>query len=135
MKTWNCAAAPEAAIPSIIGSILRMTRSVSSLRTHHRIAVFAVIGSLPVTRADTGVTAATGFAERMMNSPMVAFQKPITDHGSVTANSTTRMKSTTPKPPAVSANDSSQTSPIIEAATIRVKNTRRAVSGSAGAAA
>ena len=80
-----------------------MTRSVSSLRTHHRIAVFAVIGSSPVTRADTGVTAATGLAERMMNSPMVAFQKPITDHGSVMANSTTRMRSSGPKPPADSA--------------------------------
>ena len=34
---------------------------------------------------------------------MVAFQKPITDQGSVTANITTRMKSTTPKPPADSA--------------------------------
>ena len=54
----------------------------------------------------------------MMNSPMVAFQKPITDHGSVMANSTTRMKSITPKPPAESANDSSQTSPTIEASTI-----------------
>ena len=93
MKTWNCAAAPEAAIPSIIGSMLRMTRSASSLRTHHRIAVLAVIGSSPVTRAATGVTAATGSAERMMKRPMVAFQKPITDQGSVTANSTTRMKS------------------------------------------
>ena len=116
MKTWNCAAAPDAAIPSIIGSMLRMTRSVSSLRTHHRIAVFAVIGSLPVTRAETGVTAATGFFERMMKRPIVAFQKPITDHGSVTANSTARVRSTRPKPPAVSANDSRQTRPIIEAA-------------------
>ena len=94
---------PEAAIPSIIGSMLRMTRSVSSLRTHQRIAVLAVIGSSPVTRADTGVTAATGSAERMMKSPMVAFQKPITDQGSVMTNSTTRMKSTAVKPPAVSA--------------------------------
>ena len=68
-----------------------------------------------------------------MKRPMVAFQKPITDHGSVTANSTTRMKSTTPKPPAVSPKASSQTRPIIEAATIRVKKMRRAVSGSAGA--
>ena len=103
MKTWNLSAAPEAAIPSIIGSMLRMTRSVSSLRTHQRIAVFAVIGSSPRTRAETGVTAATGSAERMMKSPMVAFQKPITDQGSVMTNSTTRMKSTTVKPPAVSA--------------------------------
>ena len=51
----------------------------------------------------TGVTAATGLAERMMKSPMVAFQKPITDQGSVMTNSTTRMKSTAVKPPAVSA--------------------------------
>ena len=68
-----------------------------------------------------------------MNSPMVAFQKPITDQGSVMANSTTRMKSITPKPPADSANASSQISPTIEASTIRVKKTRRPVSGSAGA--
>ena len=94
-------------------------------------AVFAVIGSSPATRAETGVTAATGLAERMMNSPMVAFQKPITDHGSVIANNTTRMKSITPKPPAVSANDNSEISPTIEASTIRVKNTRRPASGSA----
>ncbi len=70
-----------------------------------------------------------------MKRPMVAFQKPITDHGSVMANITTRMKSTDPKPPAVSPKASSQIRPIIEAATIRVKNTRRAVSGSAGAGA
>ncbi len=104
MKTWNCPAAPDAASPSIIGSMLRMTRSVSSLRTHHSTAVRAVIGSSPRTRAETGVTAATGSAEKRINaSPMVAFQKPITDQGSVTANITTRMKSTTPKPPADSA--------------------------------
>ena len=136
MKTWNLLAPRRlAAMPSIIGSMLRMTRSVSSLRTHHRMAVLAVIGSSPVTRAETGVTAATGLAERMMNSPMVAFQKPITDHGRVTANSTTRMKSISPKPPADSANDSSQMSPTIEASTIRVKKTRRPVSGSADAVA
>ena len=100
MKTWNCAAAFEAAIPSIIGSMLRMTRSVSSLRTHHRIAVLAVRGSSPLTRADTGVTAATGSAEkRIRNSPTVQFQ-PITDQGRVTANMSTRIKSVMPKPPA-----------------------------------
>jgi hypothetical protein len=97
-------------------------------------AVFAVIGSSPVTRAETGVTAATGLAERMTNSPMVAFQNPMTDHGSVIANSTTRIRSITPKPPAVSANASSQISPAIEASTISAKKTRRAVSGSAGVA-
>ena len=122
-------------MPSIIGSMLRMTRSASSLRTHHRIAVFAVIGSSPFTRAETGVTAATGSAERMMKSPKVAFQKPITDQGSVTANSTTRMKSTTPKPPADRAKDSSQTSPTIEPRTTSAKKTRRPVSGSADGAA
>ena len=50
----------RATSPSIIGSMLRMTRSVSSLRMHTRIAVDAMIGSSPVTRAETGVTAATG---------------------------------------------------------------------------
>ena len=121
IKTWNCRATFAATIPSIIGSILRITRSVSSLRTHQRIAVFVVIGSSPATRAETGVTAATGLAERMMNRPIVAFQKPMTDHGRVTANSTTRTKSTMPKPPAVRAKANSQTSPTIEAATIRLR--------------
>ena len=84
--------------------MLRMTRSVSSLRTHHSTAVLVVIGSSPRTRAETGVTAATGSAEkRIRASPMVAFQKPITDQGSVTANIATKMKSTTPKPPADNA--------------------------------
>ena len=41
-------------------------------------------------RAAAGVTAATGSrAKRMITSPMVAFQKPMTDQGSVTANSAT----------------------------------------------
>ena len=69
-----------------------------------------------------------------MNSPMVAFQKPITDQGRVTANISTRMKSMTPKPPAERAKDKSQISPAIEARTIRAKNMRRPVSGSAGVA-
>ena len=70
-----------------------------------------------------------------MNSPMVAFQKPITDHGSVMANSTTSTRSSAVKPPAVRANDNSQISPTIEASTMAVKKTRRAVSGSEGGAA
>src|SRR3954451_25144084 len=85
----------------------------------------------PRTRAETGVTAATGSAERMMKSPMVAFQKPITDQGSVMANSTTRTKSSAVKTPAVSAYESSQISPIIEASTMTVKNARRRVRGAA----
>ena len=53
-----------------------------------RIAVEAVIGSSPRTRPAIGVTATTGSrAKRMIKSPMVAFQKLITVHGRVTANS------------------------------------------------
>ena len=69
----------------------RTTRSGGSLRMHSRIAVEAVIGSSPRTRPAAGVTAATGSrAKRMIRRPMVAFQKPITYQGSVTANSATR---------------------------------------------
>ena len=77
----------------IIGSRWRMTRSGGSLRMQTRIAVEAVIGSSPRDAAAAGVTAATGSrANRMIRKPMVAFQKPITIQGSVTANSTTRTK-------------------------------------------
>src|SRR5262249_19619187 len=61
-----------------------------------------------------GVTAATGSgAKRMIASPMAAFQKPITYQGSVTANSTTRTRSTQPKPPGESAITASQTRPAM----------------------
>ena len=44
------------------------------------------IGTSPDTRPADGVTATTGSrAKSMMTRPMVAFQKPITSHGKVTA--------------------------------------------------
>ncbi len=74
--------------PFIIGSRLRITRSGSSLRMHTRTAVDAVIASFPRMPAAIGITAAIGSgAKRMMKNPIVAFQKPATIHGSVTANS------------------------------------------------
>ena len=94
----------RAARPSSSGDRWRMIRSGGSLRMQTRMAVEAVIGSSPRTRAAAGVTEATGSrAKRMMRRPMVAFQKPITNHGSVTANRTTRTRSTASKPPAESA--------------------------------
>ena len=102
---------------------------------HTRIAVEAVIGSSPRTRAAAGVTKATGSrAKRMMRRPMVAFQKPMTDHGSVTANRTTRTRSTASKPPADSATVSSQIKPAIEAPTSAQNSRRRRVSKPGGAA-
>ena len=61
----------------------------SSLRTHNRIAVDAVTGSSPLTRAVDGITAMAGSAaKRMMMKPITAFQNPATIQGKVTANST-----------------------------------------------
>ena len=78
-----------------------MTRSGGSSRMQTRMAVDATIGSRPETRPADGVTAATGSrAKRMMMKPMVAFQKPMTIHGSVTANSVTSSRSPGPNPPA-----------------------------------
>ena len=68
------------------------------------IAVDDTIGSCPDTRPADGVTATTGSrANSMITRPMVAFQKPITSHGSVTANSITSSRSPGLKPPADSA--------------------------------
>ena len=112
-----------------------MTRSGGSLRMQTRIAVEAVIGSSPRTRPATGVTAATGSrAKRMINRPMVAFQKLITVQGSVIANSTTSAQSRTPNVPADSAMTSSQTMPMSDRATSAKNNACRRASGSGGAA-
>ena len=72
----------------------------------------------------------------MMKKPMVAFQKPITDQGSVTANSTTRMKSTTAEAAGRQrVATSSQISPAIEASTTSgEEDAPPRSSGSAGAA-
>ena len=65
------------------------------------IAVEAVIGSSPRTRATDGTTVATGSrANRIRMKPMAAFQKPITDHGMVSAKKRRRRASARPKPPA-----------------------------------
>ena len=61
---------------------------------------------------------------------MVAFQKPITVQGSVTANSTTSTRSTTPKPPADSAYGRAARSARRSRAPTSAKNsTRRSASG------
>src|SRR5262249_31166590 len=74
----------------------------------------AVMGSSPLTRAATGSTAATGSrAKRMIRSPMVAFQKPIANQGTVAAKSRMRTRSSAPKPPADSALTPSQSRPIM----------------------
>ena len=59
---------------------------------------------------------------------MVAFQKPITYQGSVTANSTTRTRSTAPKPPGESATTASQIRPAIVSPTLE-KNSDRPPGG------
>src|SRR6516165_2162268 len=99
-----------------------MTRPGGSLRMQARIATEAVIGSSPRTAPAIGVTATTGSrAERMIRSPIVAFQKLITVHGSVTANNAVSATMITPDPPAESASAHSQVSAMIEMAT-RAKN-------------
>ena len=65
---------------------------------------------------------------------MVAFQKPITYQGSVTANSATRTASTKPKPPGESATTASQISPAIVSPT-HAKNSAGRQAGRAGDAA
>src|SRR6516162_5208276 len=102
---------------------------------HKRTAVDAVIGSSPRTRPATGITAATGSrAKRMISRPMVAFQKPITYQGSVTAKSTTKTRSTAPKPPGESAITASQVRPAIVSPTLRKTSIGRHADRAAGAA-
>src|SRR2546430_2246266 len=114
---------------------MRTVRSGGSLRTHSRTAVDAVIGSSARMRPATGRTAATGSrAKRMIRRPMVAFQKPITYQGSVTANSTTRMRPVAPIPPGESATRASQISPAIDSPTHRKNSTGRHADRTVGAA-
>src|SRR5262249_24651241 len=95
---------------------------------HSRIAVEAVIGSLPLTLRAAGSTVAIGSrAKRMMRKPMVAFQKPITDHGKVAANSTRMRKSRLSKPSGASANAVSASTPTMVAMTSVANSTRRPV--------
>src|SRR5580704_14429306 len=99
-----------------------------------RIAVAAVIGSSPRTRPATGVTAATGScANRMIRSPIEAFQKLITVHGSVIAKHATRRASSTPNPPTDSASAQSQLRPRIERPTSAKNSACRPASDGAGA--
>ena len=63
-----------------------------------RIAVRAVIVSSPRMRAAIGLTAATGSrAQVMSRNPIVAFQNPTTDHGSVSVNSARKSTAATPR--------------------------------------
>ena len=78
-----------------------MTRSGGSLRTNMQIAVDAVIGSSPRMRATAGTTVAIGSrANRMMQKPITAFQKPMQVHGRVRPKHKSSRASSTPKPPA-----------------------------------
>jgi len=113
---------------------MRTTRSGGSLRMHSRTAVDAVIGSSPRTRSATGMTAATGSrAKRMISSPMVAFQTPITYQGKVRAKSTTKTRSTALKPPGESAITASQIRPAIVTPTPRKTSIGRHAGRATGA--
>ena len=84
-----------------------------------------------MTRADTGVTAATGSARAHDEEPDGGV--PEADHRPRQRDGEQHHQDEVdaPKPPAESANASSQISPAIEASTIAVNSTRRPVSGSA----
>ena len=121
-------ATPAAAMPSIMGSRLRMTRSASRCARRQdrgRGGDRLVAAHRAPDRHHGGDRIAR---EAHDEKPMVAFQKPITDHGMVTANSSSRMKSSMPKPPADSANGSSQTARH-GGEDDQAKKTRRPVSG------
>ena len=68
----------------------------------------------------------------MISSPMVAFQKPITYQGSVTANSSTSTRSTKPKPPGDKANTASQINPAMVSPTAAKNTVCRQTSGLGG---
>src|SRR5207237_7009390 len=86
----------------------------------------AVIGSSPRRRETTGVTVATGSeVNRITSRPIVAFQKPMTNQGSVTAKSRTRRRSRRPKPPLDRAVTASQRNAARVAATKRKNRAAR----------
>ena len=61
-RSWPCGDLPIALQPSSIGSKFRMMRIGCSLRTHRRIAVDAVTGSL---QSDRGYHCSHGIGEKM----------------------------------------------------------------------
>ena len=76
-RSWPCGDLPIALQPSSIGSKFRMMRIGCSLRTHRRIAVDAVTGSLPWINPTAGITAATASGKKcMMTKPITALQNP-----------------------------------------------------------
>ena len=106
---------------------LRTTRSGRSLRTHVTIAVDATIVGNGSVRAACGITTALGSrANRIMQKPMAAFQKPTASHGVVMPNSTSSRRSTTPKPPAASVRTARTRSSAIVSVTSARKTRRRA---------
>ena len=100
---------------------------------HIRIAVRAVIGSSPRMRAAIGLTAATGSRAHVKSrNPIVAFQNPTTDHGSVSVNRT--RKSTAAKPRGGTATTASNMSPTMVAAVSAAYSARRRASDAASSA-
>ncbi len=69
----------------------------------------------------------------MIKSPIVAFQKLITVHGNVIANSATTAVSSAPKLPTESATTSNQISPMIDSPTSVKNSACRRPSGTSGA--
>src|SRR5215218_8553387 len=104
------------------GRIAGVAQNIDMEAFAHARGVEAAIGSSPRMRAATGHTRAVGLrAKRMMRKPIDAFQKPITDHGKVTAKSASRVRSKASRPPTDRAAANRQRSPAILAAT-RLKN-------------
>src|SRR5262249_19990273 len=93
-----------------------------------RIAVEALIASSPRTRAAAGNTRATGSrANRMIRSPITAFQKPTTVQGSVTANSASNTQSSALHPPGESSIAASHRSAAVVETLSAATRSRRAV--------
>ena len=91
-----------------------MMRIGCSLRTHRRIAVDAVTGSLPWINPAAGITAATASGEkRMMTKPITALQNPATIQGKVTANKRSAARSRIPNPPGANASAASHSDPAM----------------------
>ena len=94
---------------------------------HIRIAVVAVIGSSPRMLAAIGLTVTAGSRDsRMIQKPMKAFQKPITDQGRVIVNRTRNEMA--PKLVGGTAMAASHSTAIMVAATSPANSVRRRVS-------
>ena len=84
---WMWGAICSSRKPASITSILRSSRSGVSFRMHNSKAVDIDIGAALSAFKASGITKAKGSrTKRQIIKPMVAFQKPITIQGSVTAN-------------------------------------------------